>query len=429
MKPKLLIADKHKNIFDAPFLGAAGAKAGAFFALQKNDLIKLPFGSELFILPGRQPVGYNPSNNKFETLQHNPYKHGKEKCFAVAAFISPGYTATYTPAYIEEKNAGQLPLFSYAAVCFYKGALFVPAIRVDRQRRHDLRLMPVHKVKRNIKKFQNQFKKNRLFQHLIRCALEYNCPNGKNFFLQRCECPLPVSPSCNARCKGCISFQNTEACPATQPRIKFIPTSDEISQIALFHIKAVKNPIVSFGQGCEGEPLMQVKTLLSSIKLIREKTQRGTINLNTNASRPYALKELFDAGLDSIRVSLNSAQEKYYNAYYRPSGYSLKDVASSIILARKLNKFVSINYLTMPGFTDQAEEVRAMLDFLKKTRINMIQWRNLNYDPAAYSALMKLKAKSCDMMGIKETMRLIKTRFPKITFGYFNPHTKFLSSS
>ena len=39
-----------------------------------------------------------------------------------------------------------------------------------------------------------------------------------------------------------------------------------------------------------------------AIRLIREATAEGTINMNTNASLPDTLKGLLDAGLDSIRV-------------------------------------------------------------------------------------------------------------------------------
>ncbi|MCK4423827.1 MAG: hypothetical protein KAV18_07145 [Candidatus Omnitrophica bacterium] len=49
----------------------------------------------------------------------------------------------------------------------------------------------------------------------------------------------------------------------------------------------MRQPVVSFGQGCEGEPLLVYKTLSQAIKLIRKQTKKGTINLNTNASRPW----------------------------------------------------------------------------------------------------------------------------------------------
>jgi MoaA/NifB/PqqE/SkfB family radical SAM enzyme len=70
--------------------------------------------------------------------------------------------------------------------------------------------------------------------------------------------------------------------------------------------KEAEDAIVSFGQGCEGEPLMQWRLLERSILKLREKTDRGTINLNTNGSFPDRVTKLCDAGLDSVRVTLNS---------------------------------------------------------------------------------------------------------------------------
>ena len=69
-------------------------------------------------------------------------------------------------------------------------------------------------------------------------------------------------------------------------RIRFVPTVDEVLGVALPHLKEAEDPIVSFGQGCEGEPLMQWQLLERSIRELRERTDRGTINLNTNGSFP-----------------------------------------------------------------------------------------------------------------------------------------------
>lgn len=165
------------------------------------------------------------------------------------------------------------------------------------------------RVRGNIKKFRKILPYNRLARHLENCALIYNCPNAKNFFLSRFEAPLPTSPCCNAACAGCISDQPKKQCPASQPRIAFVPSPFEVAEVALHHLRAVKDPIVSFGQGCEGEPLLAGDLLELSIRLIRAKTQKGIINLNTNASRPKVLERLCWAGLNSIRVSLNSAQK------------------------------------------------------------------------------------------------------------------------
>lgn len=410
--PKLLISDKKGRISEVPFFDAAGMEAGHFFSLHPKDLVKLHPDSELFMLPERNAVGYDRKSKQFISL---------EGSYAVSAFAAPGYTAAYSAAYEGSVKSRPLPLFCYAAIASYKGAFYVPAIRVDREKRQELAGMDIRKLKKNRAIFKKLFPKNRLVRHLERCAFSYGCPAAKNFFLKRYEAPLPTSPFCNARCVGCISYQPERRYPVTQPRITFVPKPEEIAEVALHHIYNVKEPVVSFGQGCEGEPLMVGDVLEKAIKLIRSATTKGMINLNTNASRPEAIRRLFGAGLDSIRVSMNSVQEEYYSAYYLPRGYNFRDVLKSIAIAKKNSGFVSVNYLIMPGFNDWRKEARAFVSFLGKTKVDMVQWRNLNYDPREYFRDLKLFVRREDLIGIKNLISMVKKKYPKLMHGYFNP--------
>ena len=201
----------------------------------------------------------------------------------------------------------------------------------------------------------------------------------------RWEAPLPTSPSCNARCLGCLSRQPPDSCcPATQDRITFTPTVDEILEIAVPHLEAAPRAVASFGQGCEGEPLLVAPLIEAAVRAIRARTARGTLNLNTNASRPAALERILDAGLDSVRVSLNSARPELYRAYARPQGYGFEDVVESMRAVRRRGKFLSINYFVFPGVTDDPAEWAAFRKLLREVRPDLIQWRNLNLDPAWY---------------------------------------------
>jgi len=413
--PQLLYSDKNGKIFEEPGLDAAVMKAGRIGRIDPSELIELPTGSQLFVLPERQAIGYDRAAGV------PAVSDGR---FAVAAFLSPGYTATYSPAYIDDPRSIRLPLFSYCAAVSYKGRTCVTAVRVDTDRRHDSRFIDMAKVKRNAANLKKIFPKNRLIGHLKTCALTYGCPNAQNFFLSRYECPLPTAPLCNARCAGCISYQPAKDICATQPRIKFVPKPAEITEIALYHIAKVDKTIVSFGQGCEGEPLTQAGIVEEAIRLIRNSTRKGVINLNTNGSRPDKLKCLIDAGLDSVRISLNSARPVYYTKYYRPARYDFADIVRSMKAAKKKGIFVSLNYLSMPGFTDLAAEHKAFSALISKTGIDMIQWRNLNYDPLRYFELLRLRPDGSDMIGIKQEMELLKNQFPKLRMGYFNPYIR-----
>ena len=101
-----------------------------------------------------------------------------------------------------------------------------------------------------------------------------------NFFLGRWEAPLPTSPICNAACLGCISLQSEDVPSASQDRITFVPTAEEVAGgVAVPHFNRAQRPVVSFGQGCEGEPLLQAKLLERSVTKIREKTKGGLLML------------------------------------------------------------------------------------------------------------------------------------------------------
>jgi pyruvate-formate lyase-activating enzyme len=417
---RAIVANKAGEIFDLDGYATVGMAGSSLVSLTLDDTINMPFGTELMLMPDRKPIVYNIRRRRMEIFKEDPFRPG-EPVFPVAAFNSPGYAVSFVSAYEENESAGFLPLFSYGAVGWHNGKFRSAAIIVDREKRQDLRRMKLEDVAEGINKIQKEMPNNQLEAHLEKCAMEFGCPAAKNFFIGRYEAPLPTSPHCNARCLGCLSFQKSSKIPHSQDRIAFKPTSDEIAQIALFHINRVKHCVVSFGQGCEGDPLMAADVIEPAIKEIRSKTGQGTINMNTNGSKPEILKMLFAAGLDSIRISLNSVRKNCYDAYFRPSGYTFVDVTKSIEHALKKKKFVSINYLHSPGFTDTPEELDSLINFINQYSINMIQWRNLNFDPKRYWALMYAAAEPGEPMGMRRVIRKVKASFPDIKHGYFNP--------
>jgi pyruvate-formate lyase-activating enzyme len=390
------------------------------FVLKKDKTVPMPHGSELMMLPQRRPIVYNIAKDEFEIIEDNPFDPN-EKIFPVAVFNSPGYVNRHFCAYDDAGIKDFLPLFSYGAVGFGKNDFRSAAILVDKEPRQDLRQMPRKGIVKGVHLMQKKYPDNRLMRHLETCALQYGCPAGKNFFLQRYEAPLPTSMVCNANCLGCISLQTQNNLCACQDRICFTPSPEEIAQVSLEHIFHVKKAVVSFGQGCEGEPLTAFKSLEPAIRLVRKTTDKGTINLNTNGSLPSFVEQLCRAGLDSMRVSLNSLRENCYNAYFRPKSYEFSDVLKSIGLAKRQDKFVAINYLNCPGFTDSEKEFTALKEFIDTYHIDMIQWRNLNFDLNKYCRLMDRVEDSGRPLGMDTIMDELSLCFPHLIHGYFNP--------
>jgi pyruvate-formate lyase-activating enzyme len=415
-----VVASESGEIFELDGYAAAGMAGSLLTPLMIEDTTEMPFGGELMYLPDRIPILFNLKAAKCEPVKHNPYAPA-ETIYPVAAFNSPGYVNAWVSAYREKKNTHHLPLFSYAAVGWYRGNFRSPIITVDREKRQDLRFMKRSDVLKGVERMQKQMPANRLRAHLEKCALEYGCPAGKNFFLGRYEAPLPTARRCNARCLGCLSSQKESGIHHSQDRIKFTPSAEEIAEVALAHIGRVKKSVVSFGQGCEGDPLLAAGVIEPAIRRIRAETRKGTINVNTNGSMPDILVRLFDAGLDSVRISLNSFRKACYNAYFRPKGYRFSDVIKSIEKALDHKIFVAINYLNCPGFTDTPQEVRALIRFLKKYPVNMIQWRNLNFDPLRYWKTMNGVARHAKPLGMVNIIAQVREQFPHLKHGYFNP--------
>jgi len=410
--PYILYSDSEGQIFEDPSLECSGKTGQHVLRLQPDDFIPLPDGSDFFMLPGRKGLGYNRKTKSFEVCQ---------KGLAVAAFLAPAYTQKYLPPWVVEPKAPVLPLYAYTAIGWMDNRFWVPAIRVDSDIRQDCSQFNQKVVAKNAKAFCKANPENRLLKHIAHCATVYYCPAARNYFLNRWEMPLPTSPACNSRCLGCISWQpKASNIRSTQDRISFVPTPQEIAELAVGHLESAPNPIVSFGQGCEGEPLHVYETLAEAIRLIRKQTQKGIVNLNTNASNPVAIEMLSKAGLDSMRVSMNSLREEYYNAYYNPVNYKFEDVHESISVCKKHNKWVSINYLTFPGFTDMPEEFAAMEKLIQSGLINMIQWRNFNIDPDMYLTAINDNSQE-KPMGIDTIIHTIKSKYPNILHGYFNP--------
>ncbi|HPI55728.1 MAG TPA: radical SAM protein, partial [Chitinophagaceae bacterium] len=195
---------------------------------------------------------------------------------------------------------------------------------------------------------------------------------------------------------------------------------EEIVEYTVPHLETAPYPIISWGQGCEGEPLLMWQTIRDSIVEIRKHTQKGSININTNGSDPKAVKSLMEAGLNSIRVSLNSFRKEVYLPYYRPNNYTFEDLLESMKTVTDMGGWASINFFVFPGMTDSVAEVEALLKAIEYTKLNMIQWRNFNIDPDWYLGKIGMHDTG-DRLGMRQMMDIIHEEFPQVKFGYFNP--------
>ena len=383
--------------------------------LAREDLIPLPAGATIAMMPGRRAVGQAASGERVTVAAAEGW--------ALSAFLPIGYTRTRVPAYelvapdAMPTDSETLPFFGYTALAGINGELYVAAVATDDPARWLPAAFDAQQTERRVRRRLRAAPGNRVLAHHAHCALDYQCPTATNLFYERWEGAIAVSAGCNARCIGCISKQEEEGLVSPQDRLEFLPSVEEIVEVAVAHLTHAPDAIISFGQGCEGEPLLQWRLIEQAIKKMRAQTAMGTININTNASNPRAIARLCAAGLDSVRASTISARPATYDAYYRPSGYGVEQIKQSLIAAREAGAYTSINLLLYPGLADAEDEAAAWLDFLRTTGTRLVQLRNLNIDPELL--LPKLPPRG-PALGIRAFIDLQRRELPDLRIGNFS---------
>ena len=385
---ELLYTNENGDLMVDRELEAAGSRGTE--VIKASDFIPMPEGATLTSLPHRVPVGVNARGRAEASMRGG---------WPVAALLPQGFTRTLLPAYETPSDVPEpvLPLLGYTAVAMQDG---------EHKKWH-----PNHfntkDLPRRIEKVKAALPHNRIIQQLAHCSLEYGCFTAQNIFYRRWEGGLPVSRFCNARCIGCISEQESQCCPAPQGRISFRPRVKEIAEVGVFHLSAKgRDNIISFGQGCEGEPSLEADRIAKAIKVIRRNTPEGTINMNTNAGHSGCIQRIVDSGLDTMRVSLFSAIPEHYAAYYRPKAYTLADVKNSILYSVEKQVYVSLNLLVFPGYTDREEEIEALLNFIEETGLQKVQLRNLNIDCEYFYDSLNLEPEKS--LGLEELIKRLR---------------------
>ena len=206
--------------------------------------------------------------------------------WALAALLPIGYTRTHLPAYAETETSFPLPFFGYSAIAGWRGQLYAAAIQTDDPAHWLPTAFNRRKLERAVRERLEAEPENRVLAHHAHCALDYACPTASNVFLRRWEGAVAVSAGCNARCVGCISKQEEDELVSPQDRLTFLPTVEEIVTVGVAHLEAAADAIYSFGQGCEGEPLLQARRIEQAIRAMREKTTAGrSTSTRTPATR------------------------------------------------------------------------------------------------------------------------------------------------
>ncbi len=397
----------------------ATLRSGETLGPPEGRPIPLPPGARLVHLPGRLPVGVDPETGELTLVREMRVGGRSFTPHAVGALLPPGYTRTHLPGEVKA-DGPVLPQWAYTAAAWGADGAVVWALHTDRRTHWEPARFNTPELKALVDEHLARFPDNRVLKQLKTCALVYGCITSQNVFYVRDEGALPVSVFCNARCVGCISDQPEDGPPASHERMEDGPAAEELGRIGLYHLtSAPGRTMVSFGQGCEGEPLTRWKQIAAAIRFMRERTDRGSINVNTNASLTKGLQALLDAGLDAVRVSLNSGVKDLYEAYYRPDSYAWEDVERSLAAARRHGAYIALNLLCFPGVTDREGEVEALVDLIRRHEVDQVQTRSLAIDPLQYLDVARERGAGGEPMGIAAMLRRFKEARPGLVVGNF----------
>lgn len=393
--------------------------------------------------PGWEALGQSGANSlplrswiplpRGATVMHLPHRVGLARPrgsagaaplpgWAVTAVLPVGYLRLLFPSYLDPPPGRDqtLPLYGYAAVAARAGQLVVAARRSDDFAPWTGARPSSERIRAAVEVLQRRLPRNRVVAQLSVCALQHGCLTAQNTFLRRHEGALPTSAACNADCLGCISLQSDSGAPTPQPRIPRAPTAGDLIEVGEYHLSGAgrggEGSMVSFGQGCEGEPLLRERALRPVVGELRRGFPRSTIHVNTNGSRPLALRRLIREGLDSCRISVFSFRQDLFAAYYRPRGYSMEEVLECARVARREGAQLTLNLLTFPGVTDSPEELELTLSRLAELEVEQLQLRSLNVDPHWLLSRIPPLAPG---VGLERMLERLRRELPRLRLGNF----------
>ena len=115
-------ADEEGNGYIDEDYFALGLLGAQFVEPSEEEVIPLPEGASLTMIPNRAPVVID-DNDQFVLYPGEGWVMG--------ALLPQGYTRTLLPAFVNRDGADGLPLFGYAAVFAQDGELYVAAVPTD----------------------------------------------------------------------------------------------------------------------------------------------------------------------------------------------------------------------------------------------------------------------------------------------------------
>jgi len=167
---------------------------------------------------------------------------------------------------------------------------------------------------------------------------------------------VSVTDRCNLRCTYCMP----EHTPAYRERSEIL-TFEEIARVVRVAVSLGVNKVRLTG----GEPLVR-REIDRLVGMLSRTGGLEKLSLTTNGVLlEQQAKPLFEAGLQSVNVSLDALDEDEFQRATRRSG--LPQVLAGIDAARRLGMSVKVNAIAMRGLTEG--QLEAFGHFARETEI------------------------------------------------------------
>lgn len=92
---------------------------------------------------------------------------------------------------------------------------------------------------------------------------------------------------------------------------------------------------------------------------------------------------------------------------------------TSIALARARGAYLALNLLLFPGVTDRQGEVEALVELIRRFRVDHVQTRSLCIDPLQYLDVAHGRGAGGPPIGVSAMLRELKRAAPWLVIGNF----------
>lgn len=166
-----------------------------------------------------------------------------------------------------------------------------------------------------------------------------------------------------------------------------------------------------------GEPLLQRQALINILSLAKKLNMHTT--LDTNASKPGVLKDIFSRGLvDEIIVGINASEDDFENVmkagtFFRNSSTIFADFKESLKILKEFNDQVTITFksVVVPGLIFKKESFLKMAELIKNIDA---EWIISPFNPKTTLSRIYQGVEKPSMNFIASIKQTIEKNFPDI---------------